>query len=470
MSENIQSIVKQTLIEKVDRWANAYVQVSSLSKKTVELCKVLEGDLWHIEAFKATRRYKIQSAHLVEPAKERVEPKCPHFHSCGGCQWQHEPVDLQLKRKQAWAVACLSSCAGPYTIWHEPIATPKEWYYRNKMEFSFGQFRDGQKFLGLHQSRSRVFNITDCQIAPKWFNCTLDHVRHWWQQTLLNAYDFRKDSGSLRSLMLRSSEHGHNKMAVLTVSGNPQFALTQDQIYGFKKAVLDSLELLGETQVSIYLNIHQCIQGKPSQFFEIHLHGPDSIQEHLHIEGKTFTFSISPTTFFQPNTLAAERLYAAAMRLLEIKPHECVWDLFCGSGTLAIIASKLAKEVIGVEINPMAVLDAKANAAANGCLNIKFECADLHKGVKEVFERLKQSCQPDCVMVDPPRAGLLDKGADLLAQLGATKILYISCSPQTQATDILRLKAYGYVLEQVQIVDQFAHTGHIESVCLLVKR
>jgi 23S rRNA (uracil1939-C5)-methyltransferase len=480
MSPSRPIVTFQARIDKVNHQAEANIAISEFSKKTVALPKTLEGDLWQITAEKRGRRYRLTQTELLEPSPDRIKPYCIHFDKCGGCKWQHAEVEKQLNKKNEWVAFCLKDLIKPSTLWHLPIGSTTDlnhlkendyekvsWHYRNKMEFSFAQSREGERNLGLHLNRSQVLNIQQCQIAPQWFNPTLERVRLWWRDSALDAYNFHNDSGSLRTLTLRTSHDNQKKMVILNVSGNADYALSQQQINKFKEAILSDENLSEE--VSIFITIQQCIPKQPTRFFELHIHGPECIEEEITIFDETFKFSISPSTFFQPNLKMAHILYRRAMEIAKIENHELVWDLFCGSGTLSIIASKWARQVIGVEVNPMAILDAKANAQANYCTKVSFECADLHKDVSSALNQLMSKGHPDVVMVDPPRVGLLERGARQLAELAPKRILYISCNPLSLAEDIKSLKDSGYYLSELQVIDQFTHTGHVETICMLIK-
>jgi len=375
---------------------------------------------------------------------------CAHIHECGGCRFQHLHYLLQLEQKQALVIQAF----GPGPI--EPIIPCADpWAYRNKMEFSFSQNKAGDKFFGLilRGSRGKVFNLQECLIASPWFAKTVKSVKAWWDQTNLRAYHFHKGEGSLRTLILREGKRTQNRMAMLTVSGDPRFALSRADIDGFAAA-------LDDAQASLFLRIQQCIKGSPTQFYEMHLSGPDHILENLHIGSRILTFKISPTSFFQPNTLQAEILYSKALEMIEPKGH--IFDLYAGTATIGMILAEKAEKVTAIELNPHAVFDAKANAEMNHISNLEVICGDVGKVLAEI------QATPDLVVVDPPRAGLDPLALQHLLRLQPRQILYISCNPLSQATNIQALP--GYRIVKIQPVDQFPHTPHIENIVLLEKR
>jgi 23S rRNA (uracil1939-C5)-methyltransferase len=253
-------------------------------------------------------------------------------------------------------------------------------------------------------------------------------------------------------LILREGKRTQDRMVMLTVSGNPEYALKRTQINSLVDAVKGD-------NVSVFLRIQQTQKGSPTQFYEMHLHGPDHIREELN----ALSFKISPTSFFQPNTCAAEKLYARALELCTLHPDQLVFDLYCGTATLGMICARQVKKVIGIELNPHAVFDAKSNMEHNQIKNMEIHCGDVGKLLKE-----RQWERPDLVILDPPRAGLDAVAIAHVIALNPKQILYVSCNPATQAENIKKFIESGYLLKEIQPVDQFPHTMHIENIALLL--
>lgn len=431
--------------------------VALLEKDEVEVAHALPGDRILFELTRKKRRPKKgRLLEILSPSADRVAPRCEHAQTCGGCTWQALRYEAQLKEKERRVRESFPNEA------IEPIIpSEKQFAYRNKMEFTFSENRAGTKFLGLMiaQAEPYVFNVSECHLANPWFSQVLSLVRKWWESSGLKAYYPPEDRGSLRYLTLREGIRTGQKMAILNVSGNPEFALNREQLDSFVEAVQSGFE------GSIFLRIHQAKKGKPTQFFEMHLAGPDHIIEELHLDAGKFHFKISPISFFQPNTIQAEKLYNEALSLLP-KPCRTLYDLYCGTGTLGMAASSFAKQVVGIELSPEAVLDAKENLVRNGIQNV-----EIHQGdVGQVITRLMgqpQFMRPDAVIVDPPRAGLDPLAIHHLITLLPQTILYVSCNPITQAENIKELKKAGYKLKKLQPIDQFPHTYHIENIALL---
>ncbi len=336
------------------------------------------------------------------------EVRCSHFGTCGGCRFQNVPYDEQLEQKELMVrelfeqTSPIIGCANP-------------WNWRNKMEFSFSQNKAGERFLGLmmRAKRGRVVNLTECHLTNPWFIETLQNVYHWWEQSGANAYFPPANVGSLRTLTVREGIQTGERMVMLTISGDDP--LDPEQIEGFKEAV-------GEID-SCILRTQYIARKTPTRFEQLLLTGKDHIEELLHDEeGKPYRFKIRAASFFQPNTLQAEILYQKALELI---PEGRIFDLYCGTGSIGIFAAQRATEVIGIELNPEAVSDARENIALNGVTNMEILEGDVEK-------LLGGLPQPDCVVLDPPRAGLSKKALDQLQNYCPQKIIYISCNPNSQ--------------------------------------
>jgi len=424
----------------------------------VEIPGTVPGDI--VQASLQRRKRKLIVASLVQvmtPSKDRVQAPCPHFLVCGGCKWQSISYEAQLAEKERRVRALFPTDASVFPI----LPSPSTYHYRNKMEFSFSQNKAGERFLGLIRegSKGRVENLSVCLLVDPWVASTLDVVRKWWIEVGLEAYYPPKDEGTLKTLTLRHGVRTGDKMVILGVSGNPQAALTQDQLSLFKEKIQNHL---GQ-DVSLFLKVYQAIKGQPTQIYEMLLGGKDHIHEELHLFGQVIRIKISPHAFFQPNTLQAERLYAQAVSMADLKGNEVVYDLYSGTGTLGLLASLKSKEVVSVEIVPDAVYDARENAIANQRNNITCLKGDVAEVIDELIE--KKSPSPDLVFVDPPRAGLGLKALHQILRLSPRRIIYISCQPLSQIEDIKNLP--GYTIRAIQPVDQFPQTPHIENIVRL---
>jgi 23S rRNA (uracil1939-C5)-methyltransferase len=417
-----------------------------LGKKVCEVAHTVPGDRVLIEPKKGGEKGRLLQ--VLRASADRVEPACAHVGLCGGCSWQQMALQAQEKEKERRVEEAFGIAPRPI------LGAADPWRYRNKMEFTFSENRAGERFLGLMiaQAEPYVFHLHECHIAPASFALFLGKVRSWWHETGLPAYFPPDDRGTLRYLTLRANRKG-DRLILLNVSGRPEFAPKQEHLDAFK-ALLSPGDAL-------FLRVIQNQKGAPTQFFEMHLAGPDHLIEELCIEGvpRPLTFKISPSSFFQPNTAQAERLYGEALK--EVR-GELVYDLYCGTGTLGMAASFRARRVVGIELLAEAVLDAKENLERN-----RIENVTIHQGdVGQVLASMKGE-KPDVILLDPPRAGLSEEALFHVKKLQAKQIIYISCNPLTQADNCRELVEAGYRVRSLQPVDQFPHTYHIENIAVL---
>lgn len=374
---------------------------------------------------------------------------CPHRTLCGGCRLSGMSYEEELAEKQKSIEALFSHPVSPI------IPSPKTTAYRNKMEFSFGGNLTEKK-LGLIERSKRgwVENISACQAISPWFNAVLNEVRLFFeQQPSLTAYFARLNRGHLRSLIMREGIRTGQKMVCLLVSGHEAYPVSEDALKAFVEAVLR-----GSAVDSILLRKQILVPGEPTRYEERVLFGEDHIIEQLMGDGgRSYQFKIKASTFFQPNPLLAEKLFAKAREELEDEP--LLLDLYCGVGTFALLSSHLAKRTIGVELSCEAISIARENVGLNQLSSLEFFALDVSKMGGEY--------RPSAIVVDPPRSGLGDKAIECVNHFSPKKILYISCNPSTQAEEVKKFLALGYEIRLVQPADQFPHTPHLENLVVL---
>lgn len=445
--------------------------------KTVEAPFSIPGDqiLPSIPIKKS--KTKLNFYDISTQSENRITPKCIHFGVCGGCRWQQMAYADQLYHKQK-AVETYFSDILPEGLKINDIIPSNEWNYRNKMEYTFSSDSKNEKYLGLIKagSKGHVINLSECHLVNPWFVKTLDAIRNWWLNIDLQAYHPYKNIGSLRTLVLREGVRSGDRLAMLTVSGNPEYALNKSQLESFVKAIRESAELNhGNSKLSIFLRIQQLAKGMPTNFYEMLLYGPEYIREILNVQissdlpPQQLTFHISPTAFFQPNSVQAEKLYSTALQMAKIEKGSIVYDLYCGTGTLGLCAAKNANRVYSIEVSPESALDAKTNATLNSIENITILSGAVRHLLKQIKEEKKYPL-PDLVVIDPPRSGIDPESMQGLLNLNAPKILYISCCPETQSQNVAVLLKNGYEIIAIQPIDQFAQTPHIENIVILEKR
>lgn len=440
---------------------------------SVEVPFSIPGDEVEVRLLKRKKGiYQSQIIKWDQLSKNRVIPLCQHFGHCGGCRWQQMAYEDQLKQKEIWIHRQFEPYLRDHVAWHPIIPCLPPWQYRNKMELTFSSDKAGQRYLGLilYGTRGHVFQMKECHLTHPWIIEAVQTVSQWWVDSGLDAYHMGSDRGSLRTLILREGQRTGDRMVMLTVSGNPDYALNQKHLHQLVADLRKIIEpSLPDQKLSIFLRIQQIAKGKQTQFYEILLYGPDHIRERLHIETSQGTnsldFRISPSAFFQPNTRQAEKLYSRAIQLTQTSKNAVVYDLYCGTGTLGICMAKQVKEVVGIELSPESALDARENVKLNQLSNVSIHKGDVGHLLPILLK--EKHLHPDIVMVDPPRVGLDSKALSQILEMKASQLIYISCNPTTQAANIEVLLKGGYRLEAIQPVDQFPQTVHVENIAVL---
>ena len=403
---------------------------------------------------------------VLDPSPLRVQPRCKHFAICGGCTWQQMAYSDQIALKETKLRELFADVIDERTQFYPIIGCPDPWGYRNKMEFSFSQDLKGNKFLGLIMrcSKGRVFNIEECHLVNPWVSQISQRVLKWWEESSLLAYYPPKSSGQLRCLTMRESHTTGDRVVILTVSGNPEYPMKQSDLDSFLqvcKACATPDETTGAT-LSCVVRIPQAHKGRETQIFEMLLSGPDSFRERIIVGAKELEFVLSPSSFFQPNSLQASRIYEKALELANLQPHMVLYDLYAGIGIFGMTSCHLVKEVIAIELSADSAYDAKVNSERLKLTNFRMIRSDVAKALQD-----KSLPQADVAIVDPPRTGLGNQAIEHIVALKAPTIVYVSCNPKTQKIDVQELVKLGYKVETIQPIDQFPQTIHVENIVIL---
>lgn len=402
---------------------------------------------------------------IITESSLRHQGKCQYCNFCGGCKWQQLEYGRQLEYKKRHVTESIEHIGGLKDVCIKDVIPSDHIYeYRNKMEFSCSSKRwllpweleneDIKKDfgIGLHVPGTfdKVIDIKQCEIMPNKGNEILEDVRAFIKKSDLSAYHLRTHEGFWRFLMLRHSQ-AYDTWMVNIVTTQKKRNIVQE--------LADLLAHKYPEIESIMNNITDSKSGVSTGKEEISLYGKDYITEKL----GEFTFKISANSFFQTNTKSCEKLYSKVSEYAALTGKEVVLDLYSGTGTIPIWLSGQAKMVMGIEIVKSAVVDAIKNAALNKIENCEF----LEGDIKDVLPGLKQ--KPDVMIIDPPRVGMHKDVVGQVLSISPEKIVYVSCNPATLARD-LEMLAPKYEIKEVQPVDMFPHTYHIESVALLLKR
>lgn len=414
---------------------------------------LLPGELATMELVYRAKDTGARLCKVLEASPDRVEPACPVFDKCGGCQLLHMSGTAQKAFKQEQC-GMLLGCFG--TV--KPILTaehPKN--YRNKVHAAFARKRmgKGSKIIsGIFEEEShRVIETTDCLIQDARAAEYLRTVRKLMQETHTEPYNEDTGRGTIRYVFLRMGRKSGEVLMAL-VTGTPEFPAKAKFAAEIKKKHPEIVTLIH----NINPQKNSMVLGKK----ETVLYGTGYITDNL----CGHTFRISANSFYQVNSEQTEVLYKTAVELAKITKEDTVIDAYCGIGTITLMAADYAGKVIGVEVNAQAVKDAKDNAKRNNCTNVEFICQDAGAFMRE---QAKKGIAPQVVIMDPPRAGSDDAFLSSLVTMAPERVVYISCNPETQARDVKKLTAKGYKVEVIQPVDLFPGTKHCECIVLLMK-
>lgn len=386
---------------------------------------------------------------VLTPSAGRMEPDCPHYPACGGCQLRHLTYEEELWMKRQKVEDALRRIGGAEVSVEEILGSEQAEGYRNKSQFPVGP--DGSP--GFYRARShQVIPALDCRIQTPQANGAAAAVAAWARAQGITPYDESTGKGLLRHIYVRVNRSGE-ALVCLVVNG--------DRLPGEEVLVKVLREACPET-VGVMLNSNtrdtNVILGEKYRT----LWGRDTLEDTL----CGLTFKLSVPSFYQVNRPQAERLYAKALEYAGLTGEELVLDLYCGTGTITLCLTRQARRAIGAEIVPEAIEDAKENAVRNGIENAEFFCGDA----SAVSARLAaEGLRPDVVVVDPPRKGLAEDVVETIAKMGPRRVVYVSCDPGTLGRDVKRFGAQGYQAVRAAAVDMFPRTAHVETVCLLSK-
>lgn len=377
-------------------------------------------------------------------------PICPNYKKCSGCQLQNMEYEEQLSFKQAQVVKLL----GRFCRIDEIIGMENPLHYRNKVQMAFAH-RGSNIFSGVYQSaRQAVVPVDNCFLDNEISDKIIVTIRKLCKDFKITAYDMRTGKGYLHHVLVRKSFFGKGLMVVV-VTGKGDFRS--------KTAFVNELLRIHPEITTIVHNINDTDKGLMLGEKSEVLFGDGYITEHI----CGLDFRISAKSFFQVNPVQTELLYNKALEFAALTGKERVIDAYCGTGTIGLIMSKYAKEVLGAEINKAAVKDAIINAQINGIENARFFAADAGRFMQELAENKEKI---DMVVTDPPRAGCSKQFLHSLITLSPRKIVYISCNPETLARDLYTLRTGGYRVKNIQPVDMFPFTEHVECVVCLNKQ
>lgn len=390
---------------------------------------------------------------ILQPSPERIESDCPYSKKCGGCSFRHMTYDEELKYKKSRVQDALNRIGHLDIKVDEIIGADDLSHYRNKAQYPV-DISDGEMFAGFYAYKShRIIPCADCKLQPAEFEKGLEAFAKWIESENITSYNEQTGKGLLRHIYFRKGFATGEVMACAVINGNS--IPNGELLVSLLREKVDGL-----TSVAVNINKEKTnvILGKETSI----IWGEKYIRDSL--LGKDFL--ISPNSFYQVNHNQCEKLYAKAKDFAGLIGTETVLDLYCGVGTIGLTMAENVKQLVGIEIIPQAIENAKENAKINHITNAQFICADAPKGA-EILK--KQGVNPDVIILDPPRKGCEKSLFDTIEQLSPKKIVYVSCDSATLARDLAILKEKGYEAKKVSAVDMFPRTPHVECVTLIEK-
>lgn len=389
---------------------------------------------------------------IIEPSKERVEPDCATYKRCGGCSLRHIKYKETLKMKQNSVESLVNKTLKTPVKVLETIGMERPVYYRNKAQFPLGLDKDNIPQIGVFANRTHeIVPIEKCLIQNEEAQKVAKTVLNFIKKNNLTIYNEKTGKGLFRHIVVKVGLKTKEIMCILVINGkgfNQEQELVKEltEKYPNVKTIVKNINM---KNTNVILGLEN-----------INIYGDGYIKDVL----GDYTFKISPLSFYQVNPVQAEKLYNIGVEKAQISKEDIVFDLYCGIGTISLFMSKYAKKVYGVEIVEQAIEDAKENAKINNIGNVEFIAGDTEIILDDLIN--KNKIIPDVIMVDPPRKGLDNTSIENILKIKPRRVVYISCNPATLVRDLAKMED-AYDIGEIQPVDMFPYTSHVECVCVL---
>jgi 23S rRNA (uracil-5-)-methyltransferase rumA len=449
----------QLLTLRIERLSNDGSGVAHSSEgEAVFVPGTAPGDEAQVRIVKDCGRYAFGILdRLLTPSPDRIPVDCAVAGPCGGCSLRHLDYAAELRAKQESVADAFRRIGGLDVPVLDALPSPEVDRYRNKVQFPVGRDKDGAPCIGFYAGRThRIVPCPDCKLQPGVLNDIGNTLCAFFAAHGIQPYDEERGKGLVRHIFLRRGAHSGQIMVCL-VCTRPKLPHSDELVALLREKFRDIATIL----INVNAKKTNVILGEES----VTLYGPGFIEDTL----CGVPVRLGPLSFYQVNTLAAERLYGVAAEYAQLEPDDVLLDLYCGMGTIGLSMAGHCRELIGVEIIPEAIDSAKANAARMGdavATKSRFFCADAGEAAARLAA---EGLRPDVIMLDPPRKGCDETTLSAVAQMSPRRVVYVSCNPSTAARDAAWLGQHGYRAEKVQPVDLFPRTKHVEAVLLLTK-
>jgi len=446
----------------VEKNRNYIVDITGLSSEGLGVARIegftvfVEGALpkeqAEIKIVKVLKNYAFgKLLRTLKTAGCRIEPSCGVVKRCGGCQLQHMSYEAQLQYKTQQVKDALERIGGLNGVAvHDTIGMEDPWRYRNKAQFPVGM--DGDVMIGFYANRSHeIIDTPQCSIQDAVNDNVIQTVREFIKKYDISVYDENTGKGIIRHIVTRKGFKTGEVMVCIVINGDS---------LPCGKALVEMLRARTDGLKSVVVNINKKKTNVILGERNIVIFGEEAIYDYI----GEFKFRISPLSFFQVNPVQTEVLYGKALEYADLKGDETVFDAYCGIGTISLFLSRKAKKVYGIEIVPQAINNAKENARLNGVKNVEFLVGESEIVIPELY---RKGIKADVIVVDPPRKGCDEKLLEVITEMSPEKVVYVSCNPATLARDLKYLSERGYEVREVQPVDMFPQTSHVECVVLM---
>lgn len=441
--------------------------LGKVDEKVVFVPFTAPGDIVDVQVSKKRKNFMVGRAEKFHRYSElRTEPFCKHFGVCGGCKWQHVPYDKQLEFKQQQVTDQLKRIGHLDIPEVSPIlGSDKTQYYRNKLEFTFSDmkwitdYRDDMDFdqmnmngLGFHPPGmfDRILDLEECYLQPDLSNVIRKRVKELAELNGYSFYNARKKEGLLRNVLIRNNENDQWMVVLILNSEN------REALENILKPLMQEIPRITSTMYIVNSKLNDSLDGLQARPFE----GETYLTEEL----EDLIFKVGPLSFFQTNTVQALKMYRNIRSFADIQPDDIVYDLYTGTGSIALFVAEQARKVVGIEYVPEAIQDANVNKEWNKVENAEFFSGDMVEVLSDDF--IAEQGRPGVIIADPPRAGMHKDVITQMLKIAPRRIVYVSCNPATQARDVAMMND-KYEIKKVQPVDMFPHTHHVENILLL---
>lgn len=439
---------------KIESYSSEGYGVCRISGRAVFVPRTIEGEFWQIRIVKvSSSAVYARGEKLLSPSVHRVEPECPFFLKCGGCDLWHMDYEEELRFKLEKVNNALAHIGRQSVRVKDIQPSDKQHNYRNKAIYALSNI-DSLPAYGFFKERSHeLVPVDSCLIQSRLSSRAAEAVRQFMLENDIAAFNERDLSGTVRHVFCRQAVNTNDAVVCVVVYRG----------LGSKiRSLVDFLRSACPELSGIVLNVNKNVGNTilTGDFYT--LWGKAEMSDIL----CGHSFSIAPQAFYQINPPQAEKLYNIALDYAFPRPGGLAFELYCGAGTISLSLAQHADMVIAAEIVPEAIENARLNAANNGITNVEFICADAGEAAQDLADR---ALSPDVVLVDPPRKGMSEQAVSAVARMQPERVVYVSCNAATLARDIQRFNSFSYVLKEVTAVDMFPRTSHVESVALLLR-